>query len=245
MENNNIYNLLRKKILMFFSVSAFILYSIYSFLLAPLHVYLSTNVLYSATALPELVEFIYTACELTVFFMGFACIIYFVYRLGAKKSFSMLLVYSIFTFYKLCTNFSMSLIMGMMSSADDISMAALTGLTYLIIELFVLALLFFIFILIFKKAPSRKNLIPFSHMIDLKNPLQKSALAAAVIISAFKIISRIIYDFFYGAPQSLSDFLWMVGYYASDIFIGVIAYFVIIYFLLHFDSKAEKLKENR
>ncbi len=245
MQNNNFYNITKKRILMFFSITAFILYSVYSFLLAPLYVYLSTNILYSHTALPELVEFIYTACELAVFFIGFACIIYFIYAFGAKKSLPIVLVYSLFTLYKLLANFAMSLITGMITSTDDISMAAYTGLSYLIIELFVLALLFFIFFLIFKKSSSCRNLIPFSHMIDFKNPLQKAALAAAAIISAFKIVSRIIYDFFYGAPQSLSDFLWMVGYYTSDIFIGVIAYFTIIYFLLHFDSKAGKAKETR
>ena len=45
-----------------------------------------------------------------------------------------------------------------------------------------------------------------------------------IILSAVKIVSRIIYDLSYGAPDNAKEILTMVIYYFSDVLICVIFY---------------------
>ena len=56
------------------------------------------------------------------------------------------------------------------------------------------------------------------------------------------IISRIIYDFSYGAPGDIGDLLWMIAYYTTDVLIGVAGYFVMLYIVrrLTLSSKTTK-----
>ena len=67
-------------------------------------------------------------------------------------------------------------------------------------------------------------LCPFEKVLSKENPLQVCALKIGILLSAIKVISRIIFDFYIGAPTGLSDFLIMVIYYLSDILIGVVVY---------------------
>ena len=71
--------------------------------------------------------------------------------------------------------------------------------------------------------PDTASVYPFKKIYSKENPPQVCALSASIILSAVKIISRIIYDIGYGAP-SLSEIPVMIIYYSSDILIGIILY---------------------
>ena len=74
----------------------------------------------------------------------------------------------------------------------------------------------------------RSKVFPFKSLVSTKNPLQYSALIAALIVSAFMITNRLVYDFSMGLPVDLVDGLWMAAAYLSDILFGVIGYLIMI-----------------
>ena len=70
--------------------------------------------------------------------------------------------------------------------------------------------------------------LPAKKIYSKKNALQVSALCAGGILSAVKIVSRIIYDIDYGAPESLIEVCSMVLFYSLDVLVAIISYVIII-----------------
>ena len=70
--------------------------------------------------------------------------------------------------------------------------------------------------------------LPLKKIYSKGNPLQISAIFAGLVLSAVKVLSRIIYDVFYGLPESLIEVLSMILFYASDMLVSVIAYGAIL-----------------
>ena len=87
---------------------------------------------------------------------------------------------------------------------------------------------------------ARTYAFPFSSLLSLKNPLQKCAFWSGVWITAFKMASRLIYDFSYGLPTSLTDALWILIYYLLDLFTGFAVCLLITYLLMSFDSREQR-----
>lgn len=72
-----------------------------------------------------------------------------------------------------------------------------------------------------------------SRLTDLRrsNPIRKAVWAMAAVPSAVALVSRIVYDVFYGAPRDTADLLWMIFYYLCDVLsfpLGVFAVFLIL-----------------
>ncbi len=65
---------------------------------------------------------------------------------------------------------------------------------------------------------------PFQKKYSKKNPLQVTALLVGMILSAVKVLGRIIFDINYGAPEDFSEALLMAGYYCYDLLLGVFFY---------------------
>lgn len=73
------------------------------------------------------------------------------------------------------------------------------------------------------------ELYPFQKIYSKENPLQRCALAVSILLSAIKVIDRIIFDIGYGAPEDFSEILVMFIYYSSDLLLGVIFYILSVF----------------
>ena len=122
--------------------------------------------------------------------------------------------------------------------ADDLLYALLEVLLALL--LIGLAILFIWLLLLRKKAKIRCEYIPFRKVFDLCNRLQVTLLILAAIPSAVRLISRVIYDAFYGAPQNTADLLWMIFFYFADL-LSVFAGYLFLFLLI---SRMESAKEK-
>ena len=71
---------------------------------------------------------------------------------------------------------------------------------------------------------STEEVYPFGKCFSKTNPLQACFLKNAILFSASKILSRLIFDLDYGAPEGLGDLLLMFFYYLSDLIFGLIFY---------------------
>lgn len=76
---------------------------------------------------------------------------------------------------------------------------------------------------------SVKPVIPFSRIFDRKNPLQCACAKMALLIVVVKILTRIVNDVTFGAPESFSEVAVMIIYYLSDVIYGAIAYFIALF----------------
>jgi hypothetical protein len=84
------------------------------------------------------------------------------------------------------------------------------------------------------------KILPFSKLINWNNPLQRSAIKMSLLILLIKLVTRVINDISYGAPESVGEVLIMVLYYLSDIIYGAVAYLISIFVISQFYEKIKK-----
>ena len=249
----------RASLNLFFGIGALIFYCLYCFALIPLWRYCANDIQYMNTALPEVIEIIYDLVELAVISAAYAVSIYSVYNYGIGDTFITAGIFAAVTFFK----YAINLVMSWIDAGFDVDVAsdAVSVLVPLCLEL----LQYFIVLLIANKIISRykdsvklrlaaaKRLgaqveiskpYPFATLVEFKNPLLKSALAAGICIAVSKVGQRIVYDLFYslmyGAPR-LAEIPVMIVYYLSDVLTGVACYFIAVWLLmLFFETKFKR-----
>jgi hypothetical protein len=84
------------------------------------------------------------------------------------------------------------------------------------------------------------KILPFSKLLNWNNPLQRSAIKMSLLILLIKLVTRVINDISYGAPESVGEVLIMVLYYLSDIIYGAVAYLISIFVISQFYEKIKK-----
>lgn len=89
-----------------------------------------------------------------------------------------------------------------------------------------------------------EQIYPYHKIFSKSNPLQKSAALASAVYSVLLIISRLIYDFSYGAPQNTSEILQMIAGYSTDILSGIFVYGLILLFSFYFFRMLSRTSEN-
>jgi hypothetical protein len=62
----------------------------------------------------------------------------------------------------------------------------------------------------------------------------------SLLILLIKLVTRVINDISYGAPESVEEVLIMVLYYLSDIIYGAVAYLISIFVISQFYEKIKK-----
>ncbi|MBQ2999625.1 MAG: hypothetical protein IJD64_04110 [Clostridia bacterium] len=89
----------------------------------------------------------------------------------------------------------------------------------------------------------QEDFYPFKKIFDKVNPLQLCLLKIAILFSATKILSRLLFDIGYGAPKDFVEFLIMFAYYLSDLLLGIVFYVFAILIFHRLFAKINK-KEN-
>ena len=91
---------------------------------------------------------------------------------------------------------------------------------------------------------STKEVYPFQKFFSKTNPLQRCFFKIALLFSASKLLSRLIFDLGYGAPESFGEVLIMFVYYLSDLIFGVIFYLFCILIFRIIVSKSQKKTDD-
>ena len=86
---------------------------------------------------------------------------------------------------------------------------------------------------------SYEEFYPFKKIFDKTNALQYCLLKIAILFSATKILSRLLYDFGIGAPEDFGEFLIMCAYYLSDLIFGIVFYIFAILIFRRIFAKVE------
>ncbi len=260
MDNMLNSNKTRKRLSRTLIISAAILFSLISFVLSPLYTYTCSDVLYAVTALPEIIEIVIDITEVVAYAVCFATIIYSIFKFSLGSSVKLMVTYCAAVFLKYTANLIISFIWdGAVSTPDFVYVFVYFALDAVILLTIVAFSSSFIRKYHEKRTVTKKSnntlgkatpsiqeeLFDGKKIFILSNPLHRSALAAGIVLSAIKIVTRILFDISLGAPTSVSDTLWMITYYVSDILIAIIVYAISVYMFTHFNAKEqedEKLK---
>ncbi|MBO5939149.1 MAG: hypothetical protein J6Q82_06590 [Clostridia bacterium] len=89
---------------------------------------------------------------------------------------------------------------------------------------------------------STEDFYPFQTFFTKKNPLQRCLLKISILFSVSKVLSRLIFDLGYGAPEDVTEALIMCLYYLSDLIFGAVFY---IFCILIFHVIFAKLKKQK
>lgn len=228
-------------------------------LLARLYTISCTDVSVMYTALPEVLSIIINIVECTIFGIAYAYLIWVAYSRPACGIRRYVILYAVSVLFKYLLNY-------MVTWLTDTGMSAaylLENLSYILIyatiELLQGAIVLWMTLRITRQLHAyvahrqsiaanlpdvhidvRSEVFPFAKLLSWQNPLQRCALIAGMTVSAFKVVSRMIYDFTYGLPTSVVDGMWMLIYYLMDLFIGFAICMLITYLLMTLDSRAQK-----
>lgn len=231
--------------------------------LAKCYTLLATNIAFMYTILPGLLNILNSIIQWSIFAIAYAIIIFIMYAEGPSAGKRFILAYGGSVIYKYLFNFLISWLTDRVALSDIfwqnlgyIGIYILIELTQLtIVILFVRAIMaaHHRFLkgqrhlaedVLHTELDERAYTFPFKKLLTRRNVLQKSALYTGLTLSVFKIVSRIIYDISYGAPDSLTQVFWMIFYYIADIVVGLITTLFITYLFMMMDNFQQKLANN-
>lgn len=223
------------------AILSFGLFAVLSLGLTLLYNFCGTDVVLYTSVLPEILKILIDLTEIAIYAICFSIFLAaaFYSHLNSPRL-SLLWIYlGALLFRRLCDLLGVLILYGSLDSLD---------LTYaLIYFLLDAALALAVFLLAQKRARKfyfsycRKDqasslfkdeaqplytecLHPFSKIYDKTNPLQVQTAVVSVILMAIKLLSRILYDVDYGAPEDFKEILIMAVYYLSDVLLAVIFY---------------------
>ncbi len=247
-------NLLRRLTLLSFGLSALFV------ILARIYVICCSDIVLMYTAWPEVLEILTNILECAIYGIAYAYLIYATYKFPDGGLSPFVLVYFSSVLFKYIANYLVTWITDTGMSASYLIENLSYILIYTAMELaqagLVLLITYFTMrtyhrfisrqIQIAKNIPggqeitTRTYVFPITKLFSLQNPLQKCAFLSGAMVSAFKIVSRLIYDISYGWPTSVVDALWMITYYMFDLFVGFAVCLLITYLLIQFDHDEQK-----
>jgi len=250
----NYTSYLQKKLTLAVLICAGALSALYSFLLAPLYNILASDIIWAVTWIPTLLSLGIDLLEIGTYVLCFPILIYAFYRLPAKKATLPALCYLVVIVLRYVANLIITWIQNSLVAGDDLTSLIL----YIMMEgtlLLIACVLATSAIRHFYRetaetdkamltlgqvAPSiHDRVFPFTSVINRKNPLQNAAIRIGILLSASRMLTRLLYDLNVGLPSDLADLLWMILYYLSDILIGVIFYSLALLLLPYWDRKEQ------
>ena len=225
-------------------------FSLYAGVLAPLYVQLSSDVAYSQW-LCQVVFWAWETVDLLMFFWAYAATAYTWYRGGLKPAVGLAGIYGGLVLYKYAANF----VIGSLVDGAFPSWESFVALDLPIIggeiawELGQYALIVLLAALILSKSRKEKaQLFPFARTVDMTNPMQRWALSSAVVVTVIRWAMHLLYQLTLLVKQNRSEGWLVISVdLVSDLLIGVIAYFAMVFILSTLDrmdqsgQKKEKL----
>ena len=204
-----------------------------SFAVKPIYIYLSSDIMYMDSWILYALEVMITLLDVFIYSVIFATAIYFVfYKTNEMRIYVLFLIGAAVFITRILFDLVMTLAFNGALSEDDMAVVAIQ----LALEMILLTLVYFI-----AQAFTRRRVIDSFYkeirLLNIKNPLQTSAIFAGAILSINNIISRLWSDIQYGLPTSVGECLVMLAYYLSDIAIALVSYIAIVAILRIFQAQ--------
>ena len=223
--NQNLTNF-KKKMRRNIAITALVFFSLY-LALSIVYDLVYSNIVLSITLLPTVISAAVSICDIATYAVCFSLLLYSIYLTGVKASLSLVYIYCGALLAKQLANIALHILVFKTAPyiTDYVYVLMIWGLEVILATAVV-------FVIKISLAKQEGKTVEFTKLFSTANPLQVTSLAIAILLSATKLVQRLIYDFSYGAPTGISEILWMLSAYLSDILI-----FVIVYLICNFTIK--------
>ena len=201
-----------------------IIFALNSLILKPVYIIVSSDIILANSLLLTLLESLMLLCDISAFSSAFAAIIYSVFFRKNAKLADLILTYSLLVFARVLVDIVMTAIVNHAIDFTDIW----SVLFYIVLETLQLSVVLVLAKRQLKKAPLADNSLNIKKLFSETTPIKRSALHGAILLSAIKIATRIVFDVFYGLPESIVEVASMVLFYTADILIILLAYIAIM-----------------
>ena len=236
------------------------LFAVLSFGLTLAYLACNNNIVLYQSALPEIIDIFRDLFEILAWAIAFSMLTYAIlYRLTKKTRLNLFALLGGILLLRRIFDLAVTLIMyRTISIYDDVIYNLIYWITDLLIVLFAWILTSSTANAYYRRRASKskskalfqdnakidastKDFYPFQKIFTKENPLQLCLLKIALLFSASKLLSRLIFDLGYGAPADIAEFFVMLLYYLSDLLCGVIFYtFCILIFQFIFNKIQQK-----
>lgn len=247
-----------RRLLGLFFIGTTVLFAVYLALVS-WNMKISSDIVFAQTLLPELSELAYLTVELFVFFTVYGTVIWTAFHGGCKRTLTLCGIYAILTLARqgllVLIERSVFPVTSLDIHTQLLLQLANASLELLQLGVIVAAALLFtrafdryyrVVLAGVKKlgaeaGEERSSLVyPARKIRFFKDPIKRSVLCAALVVSAVRVIGRLIYDVMLGAPVDIVDALWMLLYYGTDVLIGFVGYFWMLMVISFLTQKTKK-----
>ena len=250
---------LKKILLRIILFIAFPAYVIHSCVTSPLYTVFVSDVALRDFSL--IFDIINDLLDLFVFFLGYATVIYGMYRLSLEKIKATFYLAMLAPIFKYLLKLAVSPIVDGILDFDQILMGLYSfGISAAleIIQFLVVIFASKAYIDKYKQMEAIVNkasktvgsndgapdlsVLPFKKILNIKNPLQRGAFISAAIVAAVRIVILLINDITKGIyAVDFGGYLLIIGGYLLEIVIGVIGYMFMLYIFITLATKEEKI----
>ena len=241
----------KTRMTLWFTLLVFGIAFFYAAVCTPIYIWGVSDILIADSAFPMIWDGVMLICNYSFYWVVFVFLFYMLFRFGFRNCGKIFVICGCVILFRYLAN----LLSGYLVTGFGESVASFWyDLPYMLLDVLFDCILICVFIWILyvkqrnytyqtgqgSEVLLRSNL-PFEGFSPLRNPVQRSLLLGAMIPAGAQMISRVIYDIFYGAPTGIVDLLWMIVSYASDImffFVGYIVMLLLVNRLFFSEEKA-------
>lgn len=218
----------------------------YALICTPVYILSSTDIAIMKTAFPLIWDFVQDAIQFLYYWTAFAFVFYLAVQFSLKHTKGVLAAYA------LCSvgRYFISLAVGYLMLAGTSGWSSLgADLLYMVFDILgdwlqMAVSVLMIYLILIRKREALGNM-RFDSPLKLSNTFLRCILFIAFVPSVMRILSRIRYDLFFGAPQlGTLDLFWMIFYYCGDVLSGVIGYLVLYLLISQLYLRNEEKKHD-
>lgn len=236
---------LHRSLLRRMTLTVFVIFTIYSVVMTTLYIKIETDISFMIPVLIDIVPYATDLCELIGILVAYTAILFAQRSSSPAQQRGYIISFLVLTVYKYIAKIIVTIITdgslpAVKSPLVDLLLNVLLPLALEIAQLVIV-------LLIIKTVMRRANeficekkalegklegyhfddealFFPFTALINLQNPLQRSALWIGLVITVSKAAQLLINDISIGPPQDAADLLWMLLYYSMCAVLGFASY---------------------
>ena len=247
---------LKKKLFNIILFIAYPAYIVHSCITSPFFTVFDSNVMTEALAI--MFYALNTIIDLFVFFLSYSVIIYGLYRLSFNEIRPTFYLAMLAPFFKYALKLIVSpFVDGVVDTSQLLMVIYSLGVSGIleILQFLCIILISKKYIYRYKgmeavvaKASTRiaangapdMSVLPFKSLFSLKNPLQRGAFAAGLVVSLVRVAMLLINDISKGIYiASIGEILLFIGGYIIELSVGVLGYLMLVYVFVSIGTKDE------
>ena len=235
----------KKKLTLIGSVILLALSVFFFAVCTPISVWASSDILIAETVFPTIWDIFQTLIQFLIFWIAIAFFLLLSLSFGMKGTRLFVGWYALSAAIRYIGSLAVGNLMTseMADAGRFLENLGYSGLDILFDCLQFGAIILAIYTVLLRKSTAKSENITLFPQTFIRDPnrMHGAVLLAVAIPSLIRLLGRIRYDFFFGAPQNIADLLWMIFFYLADIASIAIGYCIVMFIIIKIHSR---IREN-